>query len=78
MLGLTVTVASGIHAETPKFDPLDSLSPSTSRADALALPLQTVTLSTASIEQVRLFYVEGMGMTLSGPIAVPDATKQHD
>ncbi|MEO0347374.1 MAG: VOC family protein [Pseudomonadota bacterium] len=77
MVGVIATVASGILAESPKFDPLDSLSPGTSRAEALALPLQTVTLSTASIEQVRLFYVEGMGMTLSGPIAVPDATKQQ-
>lgn len=52
----------------PDFDPLDSLSPRTERSAALAMPLQTVTLATASLEQIRLFYVDGMGMTLTGPI----------
>lgn len=50
------------------FDPRDSLSPKTSKDDALALPLSAVTLSTLSMEQIKLFYVEGMGMTLTGPV----------
>lgn len=59
----------------PVFDPRDSLSPKTDRNDALALPLQTVTLSTVSLEQTRLFYVDGMGMTLTGPAQVSPALK---
>lgn len=59
----------------PMFDPLDTMSPASSKADALALPLQTVTLSTRDIEAVRNFYVEGMGMTLTGPVDVDTATR---
>ncbi|MEM6808224.1 MAG: VOC family protein [Pseudomonadota bacterium] len=78
MAWIITGITSLARAETPRFDPLDSLSPKTSRADALALPLQTVTLSTVSLEQVRLFYVEGMGMTLTGPVVVPrDVKKQQ-
>ena len=75
-VGLVTVVAIPLaQAGAADFDPLDSLSPKTSRTDALALPLQTVTLSTVSLEQLRLFYVEGMGMTLTGPVTVPDDVK---
>lgn len=76
---VAVTWAGVVAASEPlpEFDPLDSLSPKTARADALALPLQTVTLSTASLEQTRLFYVDGMGLTLKGPVAVPEAVKRQ-
>ncbi|MEM8921186.1 MAG: extradiol dioxygenase, partial [Pseudomonadota bacterium] len=61
----------------PQFDPLDSMSPKSTRENVLAKPLQTVTLSTNSIEQIRLFYVDGMGMTLTGPVGASDALKNQ-
>ncbi|MEM7568883.1 MAG: VOC family protein [Pseudomonadota bacterium] len=68
----------GCDEESPSktaFDPNDSLSPATNKSDALALPLQTVTLSTADIELIRRFYVDGMGMTLAGPVDVSPQLK---
>ena len=52
------------------FDPLDTMSPASRKADALALPLQVVTLSTRDIAAIEWFYVDGLGMTLSGPVGV--------
>jgi catechol 2,3-dioxygenase-like lactoylglutathione lyase family enzyme len=52
------------------FDPLDTMSPASSKADALALPLQVVTLSTRDISAIERFYVDGLGMTLTGPVEV--------
>ena len=52
------------------FDPLDTMSPASSKADALALPLQVVTLSTRDISAIERFYVDGLGMTLAGPVEV--------
>lgn len=52
------------------FDPLDTMSPASSKADALALPLQVVTLSTRDIAAVKRFYVDGLGMTLAGPVEI--------
>jgi len=72
------TKVSQPNQQVPEgFDPLDSLSPRTSKDDAQALPLQTVTLSTADIEQIKLFYVDGMGMKLAGPIDVSKKTKKN-
>ncbi|MFC7290303.1 VOC family protein [Hirschia litorea] len=58
-----------------QFNPLDSMSPKSQREDALALPLQTVTLSTTDFEGTKRFYVDGMGMTLNGPFEVSAETK---
>lgn len=59
------------------FNPLDSMSPKSSKADALALPLQTVTLSTTDLEGTKRFYVDGMGMTLTGPFDISSETKDN-
>ncbi len=63
-------VAEGFHK-------LDSMSPQSDKSDALALPLQTVTLSTTDLEGTKRFYVDGMGMTLTGPFEVSEETKSQ-
>ncbi|MCU0340164.1 MAG: VOC family protein [Spirosomaceae bacterium] len=47
----------------------DNQAPKSSEADALTLPLFGTTLCTVSLEETRLFYEKGFGMTLRGPIA---------
>jgi hypothetical protein len=50
------------------YDPRDGLAPKTAKDDALALPLATATIATTSLEETVLFYCDGMGLTLEGPI----------
>jgi hypothetical protein len=47
----------------------DNQAPKSSETDALTLPLFGTTLCTVSLEETRLFYEKGFGMTLRGPIA---------
>ncbi len=47
----------------------DPLAPTSSTANALTGRLHTVTLSTTTLEAFKAFYVQGMGMTLEGPLA---------
>ena len=54
LVGIVLIVCLG-QAKASDPTELDSLAPKTSRADALALPLHTVTLATTSLEQVHLF-----------------------
>ena len=51
-----------------EYDPRDGLAPKTSKDEALALPLAAATIVTASLEETVLFYCDGMGLTLEGPI----------
>jgi len=46
----------------------DTQAPKSSEADALTLPLYGATLCTTSLEETRLFYEKGFGLTLNGPI----------
>jgi catechol 2,3-dioxygenase-like lactoylglutathione lyase family enzyme len=48
----------------------DALAPKSKTEDALALPLHTVTIATVSLQQSLLFYRDGMGLTVEGPIAL--------
>lgn len=71
-IGLTIFGLETLSFATDEANPLDSLAPKTQKGAALALPLSTVTLSTQSMDQIRLFYGDGMGMTLTGPIEVSE------
>jgi len=78
--GTSAVMSQNAAAKDPEavaegFDPLDSMSPGRNKSEALALPLQTVTLSTNDLEATRRFYVDGMGMTMSAPIAVTPEVK---
>ncbi|XQW83572.1 VOC family protein [Thalassotalea piscium] len=46
----------------------DALAPTSKVEDALALPLHTVTIATVSLKQNLLFYRDGMGLTVEGPL----------
>lgn len=61
---LLIIITSGFsYAETK-----DALAPQSSVKDALALPLHTATIATVSLQESLLFYRDGMGMTVEGPI----------
>ena len=62
LFSIFTTVA---HAETK-----DALAPKSTKKEALALPLHTVTIATTSLEQSLLFYRDGMGMSVEGPISL--------
>jgi catechol 2,3-dioxygenase-like lactoylglutathione lyase family enzyme len=53
----------------------DHLAPTTSAAAALAGPLHTITIITPELAAMRKMYVDGLGLTHTGPISVPAATK---
>lgn len=55
-----------ILAQNP-YNVRDITDPVSSRADALCGPLHTVTITTAHLDSLELFYVKGMGMSLLGP-----------
>lgn len=74
-LAASLFMFAGCAGAQASYDPLDSLSPQTKVEDALALPLQTVTLSTTSVEEVRLFYADGLGMEMTGPVEVSKETR---
>jgi catechol 2,3-dioxygenase-like lactoylglutathione lyase family enzyme len=46
----------------------DALAPSSSADDALTSPLRRITVSTNSLAESLLFYREGMGLSLQGPL----------
>ncbi|MEO1575383.1 MAG: VOC family protein [Pseudomonadota bacterium] len=55
----------------------DALAPSTSVDDARTGPLHTATLITNQLDQARLFFVDGMGLTMTGPHRLPDGTRDQ-
>lgn len=56
--------------------PEDPLAPRTKAEDALTHQLHTATLVVADLEETRRFYSQGLGLTLTGPIEVDDATRE--
>ena len=54
----------------------DALAPKSLVQDALAMPLHTVTIATVSLEQSLLFYRDGMGMTVEGPLTITPALEK--
>ncbi len=57
-------------------DSNDALAPKSSAKDALAMPLHTATIATVSLQQSLLFYRDGMGMQVEGPIAISAETEK--
>ena len=55
----------------------DITDPETKVSDALCSPLHTVTICTANLDSVKLFYVKGMGMTLVGPMELTKKERQQ-
>ena len=68
LIASTILTASSSQ-EAPAYDPRDALAPTTSRDLADTGPLGSVTIATASLEETRLFYEQGLGLTVEGPIA---------
>ena len=58
--------AQYLFAQNP-YNVRDITDPVSSKADALCGPLHTVTICTAHLDSIELFYVKGMGMSLLGP-----------
>ena len=54
---------------------MDSLAPLTDGADRLAGPLRAATVCTATPELHRLFFCDGLGMTMDGPLALSDGDR---
>ncbi|MGB1439362.1 MAG: hypothetical protein ACPG63_06280, partial [Luminiphilus sp.] len=53
----------------------DALAPKSRVEDAVAGPLHTVTIATTSLEDSLRFYRDGLGMSVQGPLPVPEALK---
>ena len=53
----------------------DTQAPKSSEADALTLPLFGATICTVSLEETRLFYEKGFGLTIAGPVKMDAKTK---
>jgi hypothetical protein len=56
----------------------DSQAPSSSEADALTMPLWGTTICTVSLEETRLFYEKGFGLTVTGPIKQDPKVKAQE
>ncbi|QBY04595.1 extradiol dioxygenase [Thalassotalea sp. HSM 43] len=69
----TVNISSALAESN---DNKDALAPKSSTSEALALPLHTATIATTSLQQSLLFYQKGMGLSVKGPIAIDQKTKQ--
>jgi len=59
-----------LFTQTILADTNDALAPKSSPADALTEQLHTITVTTASLEESLLFYRDGMGLSLEGPLAL--------
>lgn len=57
-------------------DSRDALAPTSSPDDALTGPLHTVTISTTSLEESLLFYRDGLGLTVDGPLPLSPDQRQ--
>ena len=55
----------------------DALAPTTRVQDARTGPLHTATLITNQLDQARLFFVDGLGLTLTGPHTLASSTRSH-
>ncbi len=57
-------------------DQNDALAPTSDPSTALTSPLKLITVSTNSLEESRLFYETGMGMTFEGPLELSKQQRQ--
>ena len=53
----------------------DSLAPLTDGSDRLAGPLRAATICTADLDAHRLFFCDGLGMMMDGPLEISDETR---
>ena len=74
---LSAAVVSTVVLVSPGFadSNLDALAPKSSAADARTGPLHTVTISTNSLAESLLFYREGLGLAVEGPLPVSPEVK---
>ena len=54
----------------------DALAPKTSDADAVTKQLHTTTLCTTDLETIEAFYGDGLGLRITGPVELDDATRE--
>lgn len=69
-------LVNSIGAQIPVYAK-DITDPESKVSDALCSPLHIVTICTANLDSVKLFYVKGMGMTLVGPMEHTKKEKQQ-
>ncbi len=62
--------AQQLPPDDPRWIEQDWLAPRSRPEEALTLRLAEITLSTNHLDSIRRFYVEGMGMTLEGPLHI--------
>jgi catechol 2,3-dioxygenase-like lactoylglutathione lyase family enzyme len=63
--------------QTTRADIRDALAPLSTPAEALTEQLHTVTVSTTSLNQSLLFYRDGMGLSVEGPIELPHQLRKQ-
>ena len=68
---LLLTIANTLFGQSSR----DALAPKSTADQALTKQLFGATICTTSLEETKLFYVEGMGMNLRGPVEVDAKTK---
>jgi hypothetical protein len=55
----------------------DALAPTSNAADALVSPLKRITISTNTLAESKLFYVDAMGMQLEGPLQLKPKQREY-
>lgn len=68
--------AQQLSPDDPRWIEQDWLAPRSKPEEAITQRLAEITLSTNHLDSVRLFYVQGMGMTLEGPLKVGRTTRK--
>ncbi len=69
--------AQQLSPDDPRWIEQDWLAPRSKPEEALTQRLCVITLSTNHLDSVRLFYVQGMGMTLEGPLKADRRTQKR-
>ena len=69
------SLGTSVNAQTYPYI-RDVTDPESSASDAICGPLKMVTICTADLDSLRLFYETGMGMTLSGPLRISNKEKK--
>ena len=70
-----LTLLTAVFFSTAAIASNDAMAPKSSKKDALTSPLHTVTIATNNLEESLLFYRDGWGLTVEGPIAMDDTAK---
>lgn len=73
---LSALQAQQLPPDDPRWIEQDWLAPRSKPEEALTLRLAEISLSTNHLDSIRLFYVQGMGMTLEGPLKIGRKTRR--